>query len=416
MSHDDPGAKDATKKYQQIVVPDHALKPDTSGTSFLRTGTFPSLTDTTKQPPGFRESLELAQLAGDHHLKTGGSWHHVDGNRIETTTGRKVEVIAGSYVAHRGPGNSPGPNFSATWATNSYTQIGSLDLPVGWNPGPPVTPNNTGVDDPPDNFVESLSFPFSTNLTFNPLPGNVKVPTSDIDVIPPGTSNNSNARLQPGDVASVTWAQRALTYVGSTTKPVWLVYAETQAGTIKAKNFAQIGDVVSWNHAPYGKYWQDALATTILTTNEAKADITVTNTAPNILTNNIGTQEVLNLAPVMLTATAAGAVFNVIAAATVANVTAAAEIYNVNFGMQTVISAPENQQFMLSNGKIVAADSDMAAVRTRVDALKSALSQASFAAAATAAWATGNTSILSQVSTELTQISNDLAEMKNLGS
>src|ERR1700760_4735368 len=160
MSQDDRSTKDA--KYQQIVVPDHALKPDTSGTSFLRTGTFPSLTDPTKQPPGFRESRELARLAGDHHLKTGGSWHHVDGNRVDTTTGRKVEVIAGSYVAHRGPGNSPGPNFSATWATNSYTQVGSLDLPVGSTPG--STPTPTAPSDPGPGFVETLNFGYSASF------------------------------------------------------------------------------------------------------------------------------------------------------------------------------------------------------------------------------------------------------------
>ena len=301
MSHDDPPAKDATKKYHQIVVPDHAVKPDTTGTSFLRTGTFPSLTDTTKQPPGFRESLALARLAGEHHLKTGGSWHHVDGNRIDTTTGRKVEVIQGSYIAHRGPGNSPGPNFSSTWATTSYTQIGSGDLPIGPQPAPSSTsPPNA----PASNFADTLSFPFGdgSGFTFSPLPvppgtppGTPQPPTSDIDVIPTGSTTSANGALTSGDVATVTWAQRTLTYIGSPSKPVGLAFAETQAGTIKQRNFAQTGDVVSWNHAPFGKFWQDALATTILTTNSAKADITVTNTAPLLTTLNTGIQLVVNI-------------------------------------------------------------------------------------------------------------------------
>jgi len=234
MSHDDRSTRDATKKYQQIVVPDHALKPDTSGTSFLRTGTFPSLTDATKQPPGFRKSLELARLAGDHHLKTGGSWHHVDGNRIETTTGRKVEVIAGSYIAHRGPGNSPGPNFSATWATTSYTQVGSQDLPVGGL-------QSTTPAAPSPDYASSLTFPFSaSSIIFNPPsnPNNPQAMPPDVDTTAPG-----NTGIQNGDVATATWAQRVLTYVGSIAQPVPIVYAETHAGSIETRSYAEAGDI-----------------------------------------------------------------------------------------------------------------------------------------------------------------------------
>ncbi len=359
MSHDDSSKKtEATPKYQQIVVPDHAVKPDTSGTSFLRTGTFPSLTDATKQPPGFRESLALARLAGEHHLKTGGSWHHVDGNRIETTTGRKVEVIAGSYIAHRGPGNSPGDNFSSTWAKTSYTQIGSSDLPIGPQPAP-RSPSPPG--DPDSDFADKLSFPYSDNLIWSKPPprpdGKPEPPTSDIDVVPTGSTTNANGALTSGDVASVTWAQRTLTYIGSPTKPVGLAYAETQAGTIKQKNFAQSGNVVSWNHAPFGKFWQDALATTIQTTNEAKGEILVTNTAPNLTTVNVGTQEVINLAPGMLTFTAGLAY---------ANITVGVGITNINVGEQLVINVPDRFQFTLDDGHIKMASSAMTAVDTRL--------------------------------------------------
>ena len=264
MSHDDPSAKNAKKKYHQTVVPDHALKPDTSGTSFLRTGTFPSLTDATKQPPGFQKSLALARLAGDHHLKTGGSWHHVDGNRVETTTGRKVEVIAGSYVAHRGPGNSPGPNFSATWATNSYTQIGSLDVPVGWTPGSaagtasqPPQPPGTPQPDPDDNFVERLSYGYDAFNVPMPLDArrseSLDTPSTRPDPTEPAGDparadgrhdrrRDRAASNKNGDVVTTTWAQRIRTYQGSASQPGYpLVYAETQAGTIKGQELRPDG-------------------------------------------------------------------------------------------------------------------------------------------------------------------------------
>jgi hypothetical protein len=376
MSDDDP----STKKYHQIVVPDHGLKPDTSGTSFLRTGTFPSLTDATKQPPGFRESLALARLAGDHHLKTGGSWHHVDGNRVETTTGRKVEVIVGSYVAHRGPGNSPGPNFSATWATNSYTQIGSRDIPIGWDPeASPLQAPDTVKADPVAGWVETLSYGYDGmpdgKVDNNPLVETNQANQPNV----PSTTPGSNSHLSNGDVVAVTWAQRIFTYVGSPSKPVPFVYAETwadtyhsysyysgesrtyvgsdanpvplvyaqtwagatqtyvgdegnpvptvvartDAGSVDTRIFAHSGDIVSWNHAPDGKFWQDALATTILTTSEAKADITVTNSAPLITTANQGA--LINT----FTAALEIGVFN-----------AAVELLTLNLGNQTTLSFP----------------------------------------------------------------------------
>jgi hypothetical protein len=174
------------------------------------------------------------------------------------------------------------------------------------------------------------------------------------------------------------------------------VYAETQAGTIKARNFAQTGDVVAWNHAPYGKYWQDSLATTILTTNEAKADITVTNTAPLISTLNTGLQNVTNIAPAMVTATVAGSV---------ANLTVAGVIANISVGQQLVINFPEEWQFALTHGKIqttyvaataeattvTGADSEMAAIRT---------------------WMGQVNTFLAQTNTDVTQINTNFAAVK----
>ena len=62
---------DTTNTYAQIVVPTYALENPltssedggtTSGSSFIRLGSFPSLTDATEQPDGFANSLKLAQL------------------------------------------------------------------------------------------------------------------------------------------------------------------------------------------------------------------------------------------------------------------------------------------------------------------------------------------------------------------
>jgi hypothetical protein len=364
----------STKKYHQIVVPDHALKPDTSGTSFLRMGTFPSLTDSTQQPPGFRKSHKLAELAGEHHLKTGGSWHHVDGNRVETTTGRKVEVIAGSYVAHRGPGNSPGVNFSATWASNSYTQVGSRDVPIGWDPNnsPATAPSPTPVY-PPDNFVETLSFTYDgSRMGDDPL--------SHIETTPPDLSTNN--ALTDGDVVAVTWAQRVLTYVGSTGRPVPVVYAETHVGSIQSKTFSHTGDITTWNHADSagGTVWTDTLASAAIVTTSEAPTITVTNTGVNLLTNNVGFQEVLNLGPAVATATAAGAVTTLTlagavatltAAGAVATVTQALVISNINVGKQIVVNMPSRSQFTLDEEGLHNTKTDATNAETRLANIES---------------------------------------------
>jgi hypothetical protein len=62
---------DTTDTYAQIVVPSYALENPvapspkvTTGSSFIRLGSFPSLTDSSEQPSGFTNSLALAQLVG----------------------------------------------------------------------------------------------------------------------------------------------------------------------------------------------------------------------------------------------------------------------------------------------------------------------------------------------------------------
>jgi hypothetical protein len=411
MSDDDT----STKKYHQIVVPDHSLKPGTGGTSFLRTGTFPSLTDATKQPPGFQKSLALAEMAGDHHLKTGGSWHHVDGNRVETTTGRKVEVIAGSYVAHRGPGNSPGANFSSTWATNSYTQIGSKDLPIGWNPNvnPAVAPNTTNVD-PDHGFADTLSFGYDGSRMGADAASRIEVN--------PTNPTNSNMALQSGDVAAVTWAQRIMTYVGSPSAQVPLVYAETyaaafhsysyftaeskvyvgsdanpvptviaqtDAGSIDTRSFAHSGDITTWNHAVSGSgaVWQDTVAVGILTTNEAKADISVFNTSPLLTTVNTGIQAVVNV----------GAVGT------------------FTFGPNLVMNLPSFWNFTLDETGFKLASADMTAAQQRLDVLKTQLANMAQDVTSVSNTIAGTHTSLAATRTHLGAVRTYLNALHNLG-
>ncbi len=67
------GVKDGqsvSDKYYQIGVPNFTLKPSApaGGNSFVRMGTFPSLTDAAAGPPGFPKSLELAKLVADDSI------------------------------------------------------------------------------------------------------------------------------------------------------------------------------------------------------------------------------------------------------------------------------------------------------------------------------------------------------------
>jgi hypothetical protein len=418
---------DATKKYHQIVVPDHSVKPSTSGTSFLRTGTFPSLTDKAKQPPGFRKSVGLARLAGDRHLKTGGSWHHVDGNRIETTTGRKVEVIAGSYVAHRGPGNSPGPNFAATWAMNSYTQIGSEDLPVGWEPTLDSQGNvevdnqgqETGASAPsaatndPSGWASSLSRHYRES--YDPDPTTPGTPGTK-----PATETGDVPSISDGDVIATTWAQRVLTYIGSTNRTVPLVYqetradtfhswgyfgvesctyvgtsdspapkvyAETHAGFWQQKTFAHSGDITTWNHAPDNSVWQDTLAVAMLTTNEAKVDISVFNTAPIFTTLNTCVQVVINL----------GA------------------MGTLTIGPNVTINLPACLTFAGDNTGVKMASLDMNNAQTQIDAIRTGLRTVTNDVSTVTTYMHDEYGFLSNIRTELGGVYQNLGTFHNLG-
>src|SRR5262249_22737157 len=144
---------------------------------------------------------------------------------------------------------------------------------------------------------------------------------------PAGPTNTiSNNLLMNGDVVTVTWGQRIMTYQGSANQVAPLVFAETQAGAIVTKSYAHSGNITTFIHAVGDTScgWQDTLAKAITTSTEAAA-ITVTNTAANLFTNNIGTQEVLNLGPVVFTATAAPLVTTLTAAGAVETLVAAAK-------------------------------------------------------------------------------------------
>jgi hypothetical protein len=157
-----PSTSDPTFKYYEIAIPNFSFNQTgdqtgvtrtvanvsgdpTAGSSFVRLGSFPDVTQPGKGPAGFNKSLELAKLVGDASgisgaegqdsspspyggdpnyllgfandtraqkaaltppqgkpesivlLTKGGWWDHSDGNRISTTAGDKVEIIQGNY-------------------------------------------------------------------------------------------------------------------------------------------------------------------------------------------------------------------------------------------------------------------------------------------------------------------------------
>jgi hypothetical protein len=147
-------------------------------------------------------------------------------------------------------------------------------------------------------------------------------------------------------VVTASWATRIMTYVGSVSQQVPLMYAETWAGALHSYSYynvesrtyvgsgsAPVPIVYAETHADAidtqvyadsGTVLQNTRAGAITTTQEAGA-ITVVNTAANLLTHNFGIQEVFNLAPLTLTATVAGA------------------IVALNVGPQFTVNVPEDK-------------------------------------------------------------------------
>jgi hypothetical protein len=174
-------------------------------------------------------------------------------------------------------------------------------------------------------------------------------------------------------VLAETWAYKyhsnsyfsteSITNVGSSDNPVPSVVAETHGTAIVTKVRAE--SVV-----------QDTTSMTITTTQEAGAAITVANTAVNLFTHNLGTQEVLNLGPVVFTATAAAGVITMVAAMEVETLTAASavsgtyivapDITVVNVGLQHTVNVPEDTTISTLTSRVTATES-------RVNALHSIL-------------------------------------------
>jgi hypothetical protein len=200
---DSSESDDPTNGYYQILVPSFTVPSftlnnvtSTTGSSLVRLGSFPSSPGTT---PGFQNSYYLAtnQVESDGVtpwvppqalLAGGGFWDHTDGNRITTTVGDKIEIIQGNYNL---------------FVNGTDTTLATMAV------GPSVS-NTTG----------SPSQPIGQGQT---PPGPLTPPSS----MPLTTSALSN-----GDVFSGTWANRVLTYLGSSAVPVPVVFSETYAGLV----------------------------------------------------------------------------------------------------------------------------------------------------------------------------------------
>ena len=173
------------------------------------------------------------------------------GNLITKYAGRTVDLFQGSsrevYVGlspddKSPPATMPGTTYdpvltSVTFATSSYTQLGSEEKPVGW---------------------DTTTSSWITSVT-------------GTDEMLPAIGPRSPDTLA-GDSVTKTWAQRVRSYTGSAKSPVIHVYAETYANEIETYT----------------------LAASIVTTNLSANNLTVTGGIAETI--NVGAQLALNLA------------------------------------------------------------------------------------------------------------------------
>jgi hypothetical protein len=336
-----------TTKYHQVAVPDHPVGSPTIGNTFVRMGSFPATSDPAAPPASFQKSLAMASLTSASRTGTGGHWSHSDGNRVTTTVGNVVDVIQGSYVGYRSAAASPpGPTLSCTWASTSYTQVGSEESPVGWANGAWTT----APTDPAGSSASTENVAYAT-VTAAIQAGTQVTGASAASATDTTVDSNLPAA---GDVVSATWAARVISYVGSSTTRVPYVYSSTFAckvtsstdttgdnttltnangGTVSSKTTVTNGDNNSTVTVTGGKVMSNTEADTI-TTLQTAATITNVNTAANNFNFTFGLQESINV----------GAAATVYLGA-VANINIGA-IANVNLGVQTNVNLPEHLQFV----------------------------------------------------------------------
>lgn len=251
MASETPTGTAQGSKFCQIAVPDHPVSTETTGNTFVHLGTWPEGDDA--PPPGFPQGLALLRTAGKAgRSKKGGHWGHSDGNRVTTTVGNVVDVIQGAYIAYRSSASSPpGPSLSCTWASSTYTQVGSEDMPIGNGVGSPSDPSFSTASD--DNVpYESTDLPAPSGS--NPDPYATDTTYTD-------------SKASSGDVVSSTWAQRVLTYTGSAKTPVPYVFSLTYAGSVLSNTVAKV--IASTQEAV--AVASNTIAVTIVSTQEAVA-------------------------------------------------------------------------------------------------------------------------------------------------
>lgn len=126
------------------------------------------------------------------------------GNVVTKLKGRTVDLFQGTkreaYVGSESTDDAGlDPTIiSKTWATSSYSQLGSEDKPVGWSG---------------DGFSTSTAKAMEVDF-------------------------GGDGSTLAGDVVAKTWAQRIRTYVGSVTRAVPHIYTETYADEIQTYTFA----------------------------------------------------------------------------------------------------------------------------------------------------------------------------------
>lgn len=274
-------------KYYQVAVPNFPFGGTAStpavGSSFVRLGSFPALTETF---PGFTNSVTLAKLIGDstkiaaealaaetdgslnkytgdflvgfaddtryrksadtsksarqtetkNLLTKGGWWDHADGNRVTTTTGDKIEVIQGNYkmvVLGRQPPSSY--DISNVFITDVS---GGLFQEQNACPTPCIkTVEYTESGGIWTLFQDNGKGKVVTRFEGEQL--DYFVGTKKEAYVGQNYDGKVSAADDLPDVISKTWAKKIETYTGADDKPVNAIHSYTFAKEIQNYTFAE---------------------------------------------------------------------------------------------------------------------------------------------------------------------------------
>jgi hypothetical protein len=199
-----------------------------------------------------------------------------------------------------GPVPRDGDVVSATWAQRVISYVGSKAQPVSY----------------------SFSYTYvysSASYTNAPMPPGTDPLTWALSAAP---SNNSDPpTLQQGDILAVTWARRVISYTGTSSQSVGIVFAETHAGSSTSNTYTS---------GPNSTYVDASGPNGTVTTNTVANAITTAQSAANITgVNTFLTQWSFNFGGLMTT-------LNAIAAQS-----------TINLGAQLNITLPTRAQFTI---------------------------------------------------------------------